>query len=311
MNNKYTFPLILLIIVAVITLVGALAHGSTFAVFDPRGLIAAKERGLIEIAVLLMLLVVIPVFFLTFAFAWRYRATNTHARYTPNWEHNLAEEFIWWAIPTMIIIVLAVITWTSSHELDPYRPIGASTKTMTIQVVALNWKWLFIYPGERIATVNYLEIPAHVPIDFELAADAPMNSLWIPQLGGQIMAMPGMVTHLNLIADQTGTYTGVSGNYSGEGFAGMHFPVEAVSQTAFNAWASSTADSGHVLDRAAYLELAKPSSNNPAAFYALGDANLYNWIVMKFMAPMASTTPKKNVPTPTQPAPHGALPIPI
>ncbi len=272
---------------AILAAIGALAFflgGNHIVLLHPRGAIAARELQLMETAVQLMLLVVVPVFILTFGIAWHYRAENTRARYLPNWDHNVMEEAVWWIVPMIIIVVLAVLTWRSTHQLDPYRAIDASTPPLTIQVVALDWKWLFLYPAQGIATVNYLEIPEHTPIDFEITADAPMNGFWIPQLGGQIMAMPGMVTHLHLIADGPGTYLGLSSNFSGAGFAGMQFSVQATTTSAFTSWATRTAHATTTLDFPTYQALARPSAHNPPTFYALSDIHLYTKIVMQFMA---------------------------
>ncbi|HUY62663.1 MAG TPA: ubiquinol oxidase subunit II [Candidatus Paceibacterota bacterium] len=290
MNNKYTFPLILLIIAGVSALVLWLAHGSTAALFDPQGIIALQERSLMLDVVVLMLLVVVPVFALAAVFAWRYRATNTEAAYTPDWEHNRVEEFVWWGVPFLIIAVLAVITWTSTHALDPYRPLDSAVPPLTVEVISLDWKWLFIYPAQHVATVNYLAIPEQTPIAFKLTSDAPMNAFWIPQLGGQEMAMPGMVTELNLMADGAGTYTGFSSNISGAGFAGMHFAVQSMTQDDFDRWVATAQAATSTLTLASYHALAAPSSDVPPASYGLGDSNLFDEVVMSFMTP-ATTTP--------------------
>jgi cytochrome o ubiquinol oxidase subunit II len=237
-------------------------------------------------AALLMLIVVIPVFFLLFYFAWRYRdVEGNHSRYTPNWEHNTLEEFIWWAVPFAIVGVLAVITWSSSHALDPYQPLAATSTPIVINVVALDWKWLFIYPEQHIATVNYLEIPAGVPIEFHLTADAPMNSLWIPKLSGQIMAMPGMTTELHMEADHSGTFEGLSGNFSGDGFSGMHFPVQAVTLQNFKTWVGLMQESKKTLDSKTYEQLVAPSSDNPPAFYSSVDPGIFTAILDKYIEP--------------------------
>lgn len=293
-NNKYSFAVILLLIAGVIAGVSMLAQGGAVGVLNPRGIIAFKERRLMLDAVLLMLLVVVPVFALTFSFAWRYRADNTRARYLPNWEHNRAEEFVWWGVPMIIIAVLAVITWSSAHALDPYRPLRSTTAPLTIQVVSLDWKWLFIYPTQGIATVNYLVIPEQTPIAFQLTSAAMMNALWIPQLGGQEMTMPGMVTKLHLMADGTGTYEGLSSNFSGKGFSGMQFRVQSVTRGDFDRWVAVAKQATSTLDLATYQALAAPSENNPPASYTLGDPGLYTAIVMRFLVPPApSSTPER------------------
>jgi cytochrome o ubiquinol oxidase subunit 2 len=254
-------------------------------VLDPKGIIGLAEKDLIVTATILMGLIVIPVLVLTFAIAWRYRSGNTKAKYTPNWEHSALEEFIWWAVPSLIIAALAGIAWTSSHDLDPFKPLDSSTPTLTIQVVALDWKWLFIYPEERIASVNLVEFPVGRPINFQITADAPMNSFWIPQLGGQIYAMAGMSTKLHLMADEPGTYSGASANFSGRGFSGMKFNAVAVSEEEYVQWLANVRKSPNVLDIRHYKALAAPSENPPISYYAWTDIDLYNSIVQKFKHP--------------------------
>lgn len=257
----------------------------SFGVFEPAGTVAAQERDLIIQAILLMLVIVVPVFILAFSIAWHYRAGNTKAVYAPDWEHSKLDEFIWWVVPLEIILVLGALTWSSAHALDPYQPLKSANAPITVEVVSLNWKWLFIYPAQGIATVNYLAIPEQTPVAFELTSDAPMNAFWIPQLGGQEMTMPGMVTQLHLMAGGTGTYEGLSSNFSGTGFAGMQFPVTSMTQGQFNQWVAETKQSTSTLTWNSYKALAEPSENNPAAFYALGDPALYTKIVMQFMTP--------------------------
>ncbi len=271
-----------LVITMVIAALFTLLQNYTFSVFDPKGVIASEERGLIIHAVLLMLIIVIPVFILAFSIAWRYRATNTKAVYTPDWENSPMEELIWWAIPLEIILVLGALTWSSTHQLDPYKPLSVSGTPLVVEVVALDWKWLFIYPELGIASVNQVDFPADRPVTFEITADAPMNSFWIPQLGGQIYAMTGMVTQLHLAASQIGTYAGASANYSGDGFAQMKFTANALSESDFNAWVAMVRQSSQTLDKAAYTVLAEPSTTTPQV-YASVDTTLYNSIVMQFM----------------------------
>ena len=290
MKHKIKFAFLILFTLGIVLLLAHLLEGRSVAVFDPKGMIGLKERDLIITAALLMLIVVIPVYILIFTIAWKYRASNTKATYTPDWQNNKMLEIIWWAIPTVIIIFLAMITWSSSHELDPFRAIDATTKPITIQVVALDWKWLFIYPEQHIATVNIVEFPAHTPVNFEITADAPMNSFWIPQLGGQIYAMAGMKTQLHLIADEIGTYNGVSANFSGAGFSGMKFVAHASSQSDFDQWVADVKQSPVTLSADGYAQLAKPSEHDPSAYYSEVEDNLYDKIVMKFMKPQSTTT---------------------
>jgi cytochrome o ubiquinol oxidase subunit II len=286
-SRKYKFGILGL---AAISLIGlAIWYFGSFnvAVLDPKGLIGQQEKGLVIFALLLSLIVVVPVFVMLFGFAWKYRASNPKpAKYSPSWDHNSVLEAIWWLVPTVLIVILSVVAWRSSHELDPFKPLQASAKPVNIQVIALDWKWLFIYPQQGVASVNYITLPEKTPVNFTITADAPMNSFWIPQLGGQIYAMPGMSTELHLQADQTGKYRGSSANISGEGFAGMTFTAQAVSRSDFDQWVTSAKQSGSKLDLQSYNRLAQPSQNNPPAYYALADQNIYNVVVMKYMRPI-------------------------
>lgn len=257
--------------------------GATIAVLDPKGTIAIEERHLIIIATLIMLVVVIPVFILLFTFARKYRAGNKKAKYTPDLDHHAAIGVAFWAILVITISILAVINWNSTHALDPYKPIVSSVPPITIQVVALPWKWLFIYPEQQIATVNFVEFPENTPLNFELTADAPMSSFWIPQLGGQMYAMPGMSTQLHLIANEAGDFRGSAAEINGAGFSGMKFTARSASQSDFDQWVASLQQSGFPLSLDAYNQLAKPSENNPVETYASVEEGLYNAVMMKFM----------------------------
>lgn len=262
-----------------------LSSGGVLELLTPKGLIAREERTLMSTAAILMVLIVMPVYALTVFISLRFRVKNTkHAHlYRPNWEHNVIDEFLWWLLPCVIILFLSILTWKSTHELDPYRPLRADQNALEIQVVALNWKWLFIYPQEGIASVNSITIPVGVPVAFSVTADAPMNSFWIPQLGGQIYAMTGMTTKLHLIANQEGVYQGRSANMSGEGFAGMTFTVNAVSQGAYEEWVRSARKQGSVLSSASYAALREPSRDVPPALFGTVEGNLYDKIVDTFM----------------------------
>jgi cytochrome o ubiquinol oxidase subunit 2 len=285
MSKKAKLAFLTLLVLSVGTLAASYLHGHNLAVLNPKGLIASRERSLIIIASLLMIIVVIPVFALTFGIVWKYRAGNTKAKYSPDWDHNRRLEATWWAIPSVLILILSILTWTSSHELDPYKPLASSAQPLTIQVVALDWKWLFIYPQQHIATVNFVQIPKDTPINFVITSDAPMNSFWIPQLGGQIYAMPGMSTQLHLMASSTGSYAGSSANISGRGFAGMRFIAKATSPADFNTWVASTQRGSAHLNLETYAALARPSENHPVATYASAQDGLYDTILMKYMMP--------------------------
>lgn len=255
------------------------------AVLDPKGMIGEKEKDLIITASLLMLIVVIPVLILTLAFAWKYRAENKKAKHTPDWEHNYIAEYCWWGVPVVIIVILAIITWRSSHELNPFTPIENGKKPLVIQAIALEWKWLFLYPEQGIATINFIQFPEKTPIKFEITADAPMNSFWIPQLGGQIYAMPAMRSELYLIANETGSYRGCSANISGDGFAGMRFMANSSTLEEFNNWVKSVKGSSLHLNMSQYQGLLTPTSYNPVAYYVLDQGDLFEQVLMKYMMP--------------------------
>ncbi len=257
------------------------------AVLFPSGIIALEQRNLLFIIQALMLLVIFPVYILTFIFSWRYRAgaDNKDATYDPDLTDNVVAEYIWWGFPLVMVLIAGTLTWVKTYELDPYKPIASEKKALEIEVVALQWKWLFIYPEEKIATINYLKIPVDTPVHFLITADAPMNSLWIPNLGGQIYAMPGMRTELNLIANEAGEFRGSSANISGEGFAGMHFITSAVPEEDYQEWLKAAKESSQDLDFDNYQSLALPSQEVPPETYLLKDGDLFNQIMMIYMAP--------------------------
>jgi cytochrome o ubiquinol oxidase subunit 2 len=261
----------------------ALLSGCNMSVLDPKGQIAADEKSLIITATLLMLVVVIPVIFLTLWFAWKYRETNTAATYMPNWSYSHRIEAVVWAVPCAIVLVLGVITWKSTHALDPYKPLESSVKPITIQVVSLDWKWLFIYPDQHIATINEIEFPAHTPVNFRITSDSVMNVFFIPQLGSQIYAMAGMQTQVNLIADTPGVYDGLSTNFSGAGFPDMKFKAHATSQADFDAWVAKVKTSGNKLGLDNYNELAKPSEKDPVKYFSNVEPVLYAAVLDKYM----------------------------
>jgi cytochrome o ubiquinol oxidase subunit 2 len=285
MDKKYKFLIFIPIIFLLFLVFIMFTWESHVEVLSPKGWIGLKQSDLLVLATLVMLLVVIPVFMLTFLFPWKYRAGNKAAKYSPDFvKHHIAEA-VWWGLPCVIVLVLSVIVWKSSHELDPYRPIESETKTMTIQVVALQWNWLFIYPEQEIASTNFFQFPVNTPIHFEITSDAPMNSFWIPELGGQIYAMPSMQTDLHLIANETGSFDGVSANLSGIGFSGMTFVAKASTQEEFEDWVQSAKQSPNNLSRDEYQILAKPSTDHPVKTYQLASSDLFKWIIMKYMMP--------------------------
>lgn len=277
-------------VVIVLVMAGILYFSdSDVAVLNPTGTIALSQSRLFIIAACLMLIVVIPALVLTFVFSWKYRAENTKALYTPNWETNHLVEIIWWGLPCLIVAALGVMAWISSHRLDPFKPLVSNTPPVTVQVIALQWKWLFLYPEQQIATVNFVQFPNETPINFELTADAPMNSFWIPQLGGQVFAMPAMRTKLHLLSEDIGEFRGSSSNLSGLGFSGMYFQAKSSSRADFDQWVQSIKESSEALTVDQYELLAKPSQYNPVTTYRLEAGDLFEQIVMKYMAP-----PKQN-----------------
>ena len=308
MNKKYALALLgtTLLVLALHGLV--YYYRDSIAMLNPQGWVALQERNLMIKATVLMLLVVIPVFILTAYICWKYRAGNKEAEYTPDWDYSFLAEAVWWGFPMLIVVFLSIITWTSSHELDPYRPLKHDAKPITVQVVALQWKWLFILPEYDIASVNFFQFPVDTPVNFEITADSPMNSFWIPQLGGQIYAMPGMKTKLHLIADHEGEFPGSSANLSGTGFSGMTFVAKASTQENFDKWVQFAKKSASVLGKDEYLALAKPSSYNEIAFYQLQNKNLFDWIAMRpmQMPTMTSSEHEGDHPSHHEGAHHGS-----
>jgi cytochrome o ubiquinol oxidase subunit 2 len=274
-----------LLIALLLTAALPLLSGCNMVLFEPKGAIAAEQIRLIIIATILMLLIVVPVIVMTIVIAWRYRASNTKATYEPNWAHSVKLEAIWWGVPCVIVAILATLTWFTTHTLDPYKPLDSKVKPVTIQVIALDWKWVFVYPEQGIATINYIEIPENTPISFEITAQGPMNSFWIPQLGGQIYAMAGMRTRLHLIADTRGVYDGLSANYSGEGFAEMTFKVKVETPGDFAKWVERVKASPDALTTNVFNALIAPSSNIPVQYFSSVQPNLFNDEMMKFMMP--------------------------
>ena len=243
-----------------VVLIGATALGGcSEGVLDPKGPIAFAERKILFNATCIMLAIVIPVMFATLGVAFWFRASNERARYRPNFAYSGRIEMLVWSIPLMTVLLVGTVAWVGAYDLDPLKPITSSAKPVKVQVVSLDWKWLFIYPEEGVASVNQLTIPVGTPVSFELTSSGVMNSFFVPQLAGQIYTMAGMVTHLNLQADYSGTYRGTSANFSGDGFADMHFNVDAVPSGNFVQWVASTRSAGPLLDAQAYADLVKPS----------------------------------------------------
>jgi cytochrome o ubiquinol oxidase subunit 2 len=254
---------------------------------DPAGLVAGIQSKILWAALAFIAVVGSTIIISFFVVIFRYREGNGKA-YKPEWTAGKTLQLLGWGIPSLAILVICVLLWDTAHVVDPYKPISSTTKAVTIQVVALRWKWLFIYPNDHVASVNILEIPVGTPINLELTADAPMNSFWIPRLSGQIYAMTGMVTQLHIEADQAGSYAGSAAEISGDGFSGMDFTVNAVSANDYATWKTTAMYSSQTLDYPAYRKLAEPSSYVAPTYYALADQNLFDAIVMQFMAPGAN-----------------------
>ncbi|WP_284392908.1 ubiquinol oxidase subunit II [Devosia yakushimensis] len=266
----------------------ALLAGCNAVVLAPAGDIAAQQRDLILIATVLMLLIIIPVLALVIIFARKYRQGNTGADYQPDWDHSTHLELVIWAAPLAIIICLGAVTWVGTHLLDPYRqlariapdrPVSADMTPLEVEVVALDWKWLFIYPQYNIASLNELVAPVDRPISFTLTSSSVMNSFYIPALAGQIYAMPGMQTRLHAVVNHPGSYKGFSANYSGHGFSGMHFEFRGVDDAGFDQWIADVRGADAQLDRKVYLELEKPTERVPVAHFAGVENGLYTAIV--------------------------------
>src|SRR5436305_8916293 len=248
-------------------------------VLDPQGPIAAAERLVLINSLAIMLVVVVPVIITTLAFAWWYRASNPRAVRSLDVAYEGRIEFVTWSIPALIVILLGGVTWIGSHQLDPRAPIAANAKPLRVDVVALDWKWLFIYPDQGIAAVNQLVVPVGTPVDFRLTSATVMNSFFVPQLGSQIYTMGGMTTHLNLLAAETGEYPGFSANFSGDGFSEMRFIAKAVPAGDFERWVATARGAGSALDDAHYAELTKPSKAVPPMTYRSVDPKLFERIV--------------------------------
>jgi cytochrome o ubiquinol oxidase subunit 2 len=271
------------------TSVGALALALLLAgcggVLDPHGPIGASERLILIDSVAIMLVIVIPVIVATLGFAWWFRASNDRATYLPYWSFSGQLELIVWAIPALVITFLGGIAWFGSHALDPFEPLPSKTPPLEVQVVSLDWKWLFIYPNDGVASVNQLIIPAGAPVHFTLTSSGVMNSFFVPQLGSQIYAMAGMTSQLSLQADEPGDYPGISAQFSGDGFSDMRFVVHAMSADDYARWLDSAKDRGAVLDTATYAALAQQSSGVKPATYHGADPKLFDSILNETAPP--------------------------
>ncbi len=265
-----------------------LAGCSKAVVLNPAGDVAAQQGRLVMTATLLMLLIIVPVIILTLAFAWKYRQSNQDAPYSPDWHHSTTLELVIWTVPLLIVIALGALTWIGTHKLDPYRPLDRldatrplppDTRPLEVQVVAMDWKWLFVYPEQGIATVNELAAPVDRPILFKLTATSTMNAFYVPDLAGMIYAMPGMQTELNAVINQAGVYPGLASHYSGPGFSGMTFRFHGLTEAGFAQWVERARSGDRPLDRARYLELVRPSEREPAQYFSRVEEGLYERVL--------------------------------
>jgi cytochrome o ubiquinol oxidase subunit II len=274
---------------AALLIAAAVLGGCSEGVLDPKGPIAAAEREILFNSLGIMLAIVVPTILATLGVAWWFRSSNRRARYRPDFTYSGRLELLVWSIPAMTVLLVGGVAWVGAHELDPRRPIGSSVEPIRVQVVSLDWKWLFIYPDQGIASVNHLTVPVGTPVSFELTSSGVMNSFFVPQLGSQIYTMAGMVTRLHLQADHEGAYRGLSANYSGSGFADMRFTVDAVSPEAFGQWIDGSRSDGPILDTGTYTALAKPSSAVAPFTYRSVAPGLFSGILGSAMHPHGFT----------------------
>ena len=272
-----------LLLVEFVVLIAVLLRGKNIALFNSQGLIAQQQQQLLIFILVVLFGIAIPVLSLLYFTAWKYRESNTKAVHDPNARHGKIFVTSMWLFPTVIMLVFAMILSPATHKLEPHKKIASDAKPMTIQVVSMRWKWVFIYPDQKIATVNFVQIPVGTPVTFELTADeAPMSSFWIPNLGGQLYSMTSHVTQLNLLAETPGDYPGSSAEINGAGFSGMKFTARASSMGDFENWVQEVRQSKDVLDTPTYDNLLKPTENNPIALYSNYQADLYSKLVKKY-----------------------------
>jgi cytochrome o ubiquinol oxidase subunit 2 len=284
MNRADKVALFSMFLLGLGLLIAIIVSGNNIALLNPKGFIASEQRDLLVFGTAFILLGVIPAVALTFFTAWKFRASNNRAAYSPEAEHGKWFVLTMWMIPTVFMIVLGAVMWQATHSLEPRKPIASDSRRLTIQVVALRWKWLFIYPEQNVATVNYVQIPVDTPVEFQLTADeAPMSAFWVPNLGGMLYAMTGHVNRLNLIAGTPGDYPGQSAEINGAGFSEMKFSVKATSGAEFEGWLNTVKQSQLLLPKSEYEELAEPGEKHPVTYYSSVEQDLYNGIVMKYM----------------------------
>jgi cytochrome o ubiquinol oxidase subunit II len=288
-------------VAARVLLVVALAlplSGCEWGVLDPKGPVGQADRTILIDSAAIILAIVIPTIVATIAFAWWFRASNPRARYLPGFAYSGRVELVVWSIPLLTIVLLGGVTWIGAHKLDPARPLASPNKPLPIQVVSLDWKWLFIYPEQKVAVVNKLVAPVGVPLQLSLTSGSVMTVFFVPQLGTMIYTMNGMTTHLNLEADHPGVYPGLAAHFSGDGFSDMHFDVHALSPDDFAAWTKQAADASDALDTGAYEGIARQSSNAPPKTYRLADENLFTEIATQKIPPAPGPVAGGRAPAP-------------
>ncbi|MFI4963667.1 MAG: ubiquinol oxidase subunit II [Legionellales bacterium] len=294
------FKLLFLItgILALMSLTGCKEH--FVGLLNPKGLIAYQERKLFFDTLALMLIVVIPVIIMSITFVYHYQVSHRIKDYKPNWSHNFYLEAIWWGVPCVIILILAIMTWKSTHELDPYQRIpGHSQEPLVVEVIALPWKWLFIYPEQNVASLNYLTIPAGQQVEYRITADnVPMSAFFIPQLGSQIYAMAGMRTRLHLLANEVGVYDGLNTQFNGDGFSDMHFEVHVVEPEQLTQWFASAKASPNQLTDAAYTKLLAPSMSDKPQLFSGTVPGLFDNVIMTYMSSTGANHPRVQSNTP-------------
>jgi cytochrome o ubiquinol oxidase subunit 2 len=264
-------------------LIAALLRGKDIVLFNPKGLIAQEQSHLMMFSVAVLLSVAIPTLSLLYFFAWRYRESSPKIRHDPNRRLGRLSAVGLWVVPVVVLLVLASVMLPATYNLDPHKAIASDVKPLTIQVIAMRWKWLFIYPEQNIATVDFIQIPTNRPVRFYLTADeAPMNSFWIPHLGGQLYAMTGHNNLLNLMATSNGDYTGSAAEINGPGFAGMKFTTRASSNQDFDTWVQTVKWSSNRLGWAEYNKLLAPSENNPTQLYSSAQTDIYDTVLLKY-----------------------------
>jgi cytochrome o ubiquinol oxidase subunit 2 len=283
--------------IAIAAAVSLVTAGCNRGILDPAGPIAAQEKQILINSTAIMLAIIIPTMIATIAFAWWYRRGNSKATYRPDWEYSGAIEMVVWAIPALTIMLLGGITWIGSHDLDPAKPLKSNVPALNVEVVSLDWKWLFIYPDQGIATVNQLVVPAGTPVNFRLTSATVWNAFFVPQMGSMIYTMPRMATHLNLQADRQGVFEGRSAHFSGDGFPGMEFKVQSLPPDQFAMWAQGSRGAGPVLDGRGYAELSKPSSYVKPITYGAVAPGLFDAIVANRAPPNPVPPPQHNAPS--------------